>query len=186
MSNGYNAKLVRHKLKNARTKFYYMYEQTPSSETDGNPIKRPTVSVCLMQIESEASLPIGDGLWARGVAVCSEDDAPCRAYGRMRARANAAKLLAAKLMPHRHLHRELTDDVKMLLGYEKTSRRPGLPITHIYVPHIQGNEVAEKVIQKANVTAQNKPLSEADKRVENEINPVFTPYELHILEGKKK
>jgi hypothetical protein len=161
---------VRSCINKAVTKIYYLYSKIKES-------KKPIVTVCLM-----FSPDLHD--WARGVAVCSPKDSANKAKGRIVARAHAAKLIAAKHMPGRHLHRVLTDDVKVLIKRDKLQK--GIPLQHDYVPAIRGNAFIQSILKQAVVTARNVILSEEDRDLENELNPQFTPHELRLVNIETK
>jgi hypothetical protein len=167
---------VRQLIKNATVKYYYLYKGI--YEDEANPEKELknkvlAVSVCLMNIPKL-------NLWARGVAICSPLDNPNKVVGRTLARANAAKLLAAKLIPGRSLHRTLTDEVKLLLELEK-DKRPGIPSKHTYVPTLRFNMNIQSILNGVNITGKNVMLTDENKNLENELQPMFTPHETAIL-----
>jgi hypothetical protein len=184
-----NQVLTSHEIKklinDAKIKTYYLYsskdvdiKETNSGRVTHSIMKSPVVTVCLMHIPEL-------NLWARGVSVCSPKDFPKKKYGKILARANAAKLIAAKLLPNRYLHRVLTDDVKLLLDVERRSRKIGVLLQHDYVPSIRSTPYIQRIINTVSTTARNVNLTDQDRDLENEINPIFTPHEQRLLTEKK-
>lgn len=170
-------KFIRKQINDAHVKTYYLYERQLTK--DGNVLKKPVVTVCLMFVPELNE-------WARGVAICSPKDSPNKVKGRIIARMHASKLIAAKhLVPQRHMHRILSSDVEILLAYNQNKLRGNLPLQHDYVPVIRNNEFMQKLLTRATATTRGVILSEEDRDLENELNPRFTPHELRLIAADK-
>jgi hypothetical protein len=167
----YTSKEINEMFRHAVTKIYYLYEG-----------KSPTVTVCLMKLSDEA----GAEMWARGVAVCSPKDTPEKAEGKLHAKRNAGILLATVLKPNRTLYRELTDDVKEILAqHAMACKTHSVKKSMDYVPSIRNNAFIKSLIWRVNTTAKKRDLTDLDKDLENEINPVFTPHEKALITANK-
>jgi hypothetical protein len=180
IATGVNQVLTSREIKklinDAKIKTYYLYSSTP---TKLSVMRSPVVTVCLMHVPEL-------NLWARGVAVCSPKDTPEKAEGKLHAKRNAGILLATVLKPNRTLYRELTDDVKKILAQHAIAcKTHSVKKTMDYVPSIRNNDFIKSIIWRVNTTAKKRDLTDSDKDLENEINPVFTPHEQRLLAEKK-
>lgn len=88
-------------------------------------LKRPIITVCLLENEN--------GMFARGIALCSNKDQPCKRIGRTIAKGRAVKALLTKTTSGRITRNEafdVLDEINLETGYSAKSFYNTIPLEH--------------------------------------------------------